>query len=224
MYTTSYSIMEILARDGVISPLGRAIDRSAPHDIRQSAPDRVAKLEAAHIMPIMLSKCSTIQKFLSMFADHDTHLLFDEFVIGVQYLNGQYWLRKIVQEEQGANISHCLDGEEVIFGTGPRGHEIDLPDGELFNIHLTIAKVPYASGAGDVTSKILQDEEDFNEGIVEDEASAARISAFAVRTAMQADDSAESASDCDDDNSGNKHQERDRGVLRVSTSSQIDGQ
>ncbi|ODQ71313.1 hypothetical protein LIPSTDRAFT_106473 [Lipomyces starkeyi NRRL Y-11557] len=31
--------------------------------------------------------------------DHDTHLLFYEFVIGVQYLNGQYWLRKIVQEE-----------------------------------------------------------------------------------------------------------------------------
>ncbi|KAK9337697.1 hypothetical protein V1521DRAFT_454968 [Lipomyces starkeyi] len=82
--------------------------------------------------------------------------------------------------------------------------------------------VLYASGAGEVISKILQDKEDFNEGIVEAEASAARISAFAVRMAlqeMQADDAAESASDCDDDNSGNKHQERDRGVLRVSTNS-----
>ncbi|KAK9487414.1 hypothetical protein V1527DRAFT_460494 [Lipomyces starkeyi] len=113
------------------------------------------------------------------------------------------------------------------YGTGPRGHEIDLPDGGLFNIHLAIAKVVYTSGAGEVISKILQDEEDFNEGTVKDEASAVRISAFAVRMAlqeMQADDSAESASDCDDDNSGNKHQEHDRGVLRVSTNSQRDGQ
>ncbi|KAK9388163.1 hypothetical protein V1515DRAFT_597905 [Lipomyces mesembrius] len=95
------------------------------------------------------------------------------------------WLRKIVQEEQGAYISHCLDGEEVMFGTGPRGHEIDLPDGELFNIHLAIAKVLHASGAGEAISKILQDEEEFDEGIVEDGPSAARISAFAVRIALQ---------------------------------------
>ncbi|KAK9350473.1 hypothetical protein V1505DRAFT_314652, partial [Lipomyces doorenjongii] len=236
----------ILARDGVASPLGGAIDRSAPHDIRQSAPDRVAKLEAAHIMPIMLSKYPLMQKLLSMFAgtnveavlrgkrinspsnifctDHDTHLLFDEFIVGIQYLNGQYLLRKIVQEEaQGAYISHCLDGEEVMFGTGPRGHEIEFPDGELFNIHLAIAKVLHASGAGEVIGKILQDEEDFNEGIVEDGPSAARISAFALRMALQevqaAAYSAESASGCDDDNSGNKQQERGRGVLRASTNS-----
>ncbi|KAK9428977.1 hypothetical protein V1505DRAFT_387451 [Lipomyces doorenjongii] len=231
----------ILARDGVASPLGGAIDRSAPHDIRQSAPDRVAKLEAAHIMPIMLSKYPLMQKLLSMFAgtngeavlrgklinspsnifrrDHDTHLLFDEFIVGIQYLNEQYLLCKVVQEEAQGTISRCQDGEEVIFGTGPCGHEIDLPDGELFNIHLAIAKVLHASGAGEVISKILQDEEDFNEGVLEDGPSAARISAFALRMALQevqaASDSAESprtTTDCDDDNSWNKQQEHGRGV------------
>ncbi|KAK9489439.1 hypothetical protein V1508DRAFT_361963, partial [Lipomyces doorenjongii] len=103
----------------------------------------------------------------------------------------------------------CQDGEEIIFGTGPCGHEIEFPDGELFNIHLATAKVLHASGAGEVISKVLQDKEDFNDGIVEDGPSAARISAFALRMALQevqaASDSAGSAgsaSNCDDDSSG----------------------
>ncbi|KAK9251236.1 hypothetical protein V1507DRAFT_465181 [Lipomyces tetrasporus] len=197
----------ILARDGSVSPVGRAIDESAPEDILDSYPDRAAKLEAAHIMPFMLSNYSTMQALLSMFAgtnveavlgkkginhpsnifctDPDTHLRFDQFFIGIEYLNGQYFLRKVnPRKARGAYISHCQDGEEVIFGLGPQGRAIDLPDGELFNIHLAIGNVLHASGAGEVINKVLQDEEDYDDGIVEDVASAARISAFALRMAL----------------------------------------
>ncbi|KAK9238493.1 hypothetical protein V1525DRAFT_375014 [Lipomyces kononenkoae] len=58
----------ILARDGMISPVGRAVDKSAPRHIRQTAPERVVQLQAAHIMPFKLAKYSTMQSLLSMFA------------------------------------------------------------------------------------------------------------------------------------------------------------
>ncbi|KAK9357537.1 hypothetical protein V1504DRAFT_54829 [Lipomyces starkeyi] len=236
----------ILARDGPISPVGKKIDRSAPEDLLQSCPVRVAELEAAHIIPFMVSKHSTMQTLLSMFAgsniesilsgkninspsntfctDHDTHLLFDEFVVGVKFLNGQYWLRKVVPKKALGILSQCQDGEEVVFGMGPQGHEIDLPDGELFNIHLAIGKVLHASGAGEIINKILQDEEDYNDGIVEDGASAARISAFALRMSLkrvQAVDSVESPPDSGGDSS-NKQHEGGKAILRVTTNSQID--
>ncbi|KAK9384322.1 hypothetical protein V1515DRAFT_400305 [Lipomyces mesembrius] len=83
------------------------------------------------------------------------------------------------------------------FWNRARGHEIDLPDGELFNIYLAIAKMLRASGAGKSYQQILQDEDDFNEGVVEDRPSAARISALlsewlALQGAQAAADSAES--------------------------------
>ncbi|KAK9357613.1 hypothetical protein V1504DRAFT_44487 [Lipomyces starkeyi] len=185
----------ILARDGVTSPVGKAIEGSAPKDVIESCPGIVANLEAAHIIPFMVSKYSTMHPLLSVFAgtnveailrgkcinsprnifctDHDTHLHFDEFVIGIAYVNGQYWLRKLVPEKAWGRMSFCQDGEEVIFG---KGHAIDLPDGELFNIHLAIGNVLHASGAGETFNKILQDEDNYNDGIVTDEDSAARIS------------------------------------------------
>ncbi|KAK9234859.1 hypothetical protein V1525DRAFT_349445, partial [Lipomyces kononenkoae] len=152
--------------------------------------------------------------------DHSTHQSFDLFIIGVEYLNGPYRLRKIVPEDadEGPFMSHCQDGDQVNFGTGPQGNAIDLPDGELFNIHLAIARVLHASGAGEVINNVLQDEKNYNDGIVEDEASAARISAFALRVAllrMQSGDSIESVSEDDSvDDSGNKPQERVKGILR----------
>ncbi|KAJ8103718.1 hypothetical protein POJ06DRAFT_242660 [Lipomyces tetrasporus] len=227
----------ILARDGSVSPVGRAIDESAPEDIRDSYPDRATKLEAAHIMPFMLSKYSTMQTLLSMFAgtnmeailgrngingpsnifctDHDTRLKFDQFFIGIEYLNGQYWLRKVnPRKARGPFISHCQDGEEVIFGLGPQG-----PVQHSFSI----GNVLHASGAGEVINKVLQDEEDYDDGIVEDVASAARISAFALRMALkrvQAVDPNESSPG--DDGCSNKLQEARKGVLRVRSNSQID--
>ncbi|KAK9234059.1 hypothetical protein V1525DRAFT_84561 [Lipomyces kononenkoae] len=199
----------------------------------------------------MLSNYSTMQTLSSMFAgtnveatlggksinspsnifctDHDTHLKFDQFVIGIEYLNDQYWLRKVnPRKARGLRITHCQDGEEVIFGQGPQSRAIDLPDGELFNIHLAIGNVLHASGAGEVINQLLQDEEDYDDGIVEDGASAARISAFALRMALkrvQAVDSNESPNESppgDDGDCSSKQQESGKGVLRVTTNTRID--
>ncbi|KAK9319478.1 hypothetical protein V1517DRAFT_369788 [Lipomyces orientalis] len=183
----------ILARDGMISPVGRAIDKSAQRHIRQSAPERVVRLQAAHIMPFKLAKYSAMQALLSMFAGTSVEAILRDggiispnlFIIGVEYLNGQYRLRKIVPEDadEGPFMSHC-----------------------------SIARVLHASGAGEVINNILEDGEKYNDGIVEDEASAARISAFAVKMAL-------GNAGC-----GNKQQECGKGILRVSTNSQVDGQ
>ncbi|KAK9482233.1 hypothetical protein V1527DRAFT_476987 [Lipomyces starkeyi] len=237
--------LRILARDGEISPVGRAVDESAPEDVLDSFAGRIAKLEAAHIMPFMLSNHSTMQTLLSMFAgtnmeaiiggksinstrnifctDSITHLNFDEFVIGVEYLNGQYRLRKVEpRRARGPFMSQCQEGEEVIFGLGPQGYAIDLPDGELFNIHLAIANVLHASGAGEIINKVIQDEEDYNDGLVEDEAYASRILAFSLKMSLKRlqDHSTESPPGGGGD--GNKRQEGGVGILRVTTNSQID--
>ncbi|KAK9242906.1 hypothetical protein V1506DRAFT_463946 [Lipomyces tetrasporus] len=196
----------ILERDGVVSPVGRAIDRSAPKDLRQSGLGRVDILEVAYIMHLLVSKYSRMQNLLSMFAgtngktklesltinsprnmfctDHFTHTLFDEFVIGVEHLNGKFWLRKLIPRAALGNIGVCQNGEEVIFGHGPLGLTIDLPDGELFNIHLAIGRVLRMSGVGEIISKILREEENYNDGYVIDEASDARISGFALKMAL----------------------------------------
>ncbi|KAK9323808.1 hypothetical protein V1517DRAFT_87362 [Lipomyces orientalis] len=170
----------LLDRDGIVSPVGRAIDRSAPKCLRQSGLGRVDILEVAYIMHLLVSKYSRMQNLLSMFAgtnvkpklngqainsprnmfctDHFTRTLFDEFFIGVEHLNGKFWLRKLRPRAALGNIGVCQNGEEVIFGHGPLGLTIDLPDGELFNIHLAIGRVLHMSGLGEIISNIPRDE------------------------------------------------------------------
>ncbi|KAK9364503.1 hypothetical protein V1509DRAFT_636146 [Lipomyces kononenkoae] len=231
----------IFWRDGPLSPIGGGIDTSASDELQDANPERVSRLEAAHIMPFMLSSYSPMQSLLSMFAgsnlksrligksingpsnifctDGFTHLLFDQFVIGVDYVNEQYHLRKVVARKARGLISLVQDGEELFFGRGPEGTTIDLPDGELFNIHLAISNVLHASGAGEVIDKILQDEDDYKEGIVKDEASSARILAFALQQALNGlnADSVQSADDDDDVN--DKANQTENTALRVVTNS-----
>ncbi|KAK9482072.1 hypothetical protein V1527DRAFT_455392 [Lipomyces starkeyi] len=227
----------ILARDGVISPVSQAIDESAPLDIMRSNRSRVTRLYAAHIIPFMVSKYTRMQRLLSMFAgstnlqsklrgtsinspsnmfcaDDYNHLLFDEFAIGIEKINGKYWLRKL-DMERAANgiIGDRADGDEIVFGKGPQGNHIALPDRELLNIHLAIGRVLHASGAGEVISKILRDEEDYNEGNVKDASSAARISALALNLELKRLQ--------DEESENNKLQERGPDILRVTTNSQI---
>ncbi|KAK9236707.1 hypothetical protein V1525DRAFT_457436 [Lipomyces kononenkoae] len=164
----------ILARGGVISPIGHAIDFSAPRDIQQMNPTKVAHLQAAHIIPFKVSRYDY------------THLLFDEFAIGIGNVNGRYLLRKL--DLGGAAVGFIrdsADGGEIVFGTGPQGNHIALPDGELLNVQLAIGRVLHASGACELISRILKDEDDYNEGIVKDASSAARISAFALKLKLK---------------------------------------
>ncbi|KAK9384193.1 hypothetical protein V1515DRAFT_446902 [Lipomyces mesembrius] len=195
-------------------------------------------------MPFMVAKYSIMQTLLSMFAgtkvntklkgncinnpcnlfctDHSSHLQFDKFDIGVEYLDERYFLRKLSLNRLPGPIALCQDGEEVFFGNGPHGDTVDWPDGELFNIHYAIGKVLHASGAGEVIDKILRDEEDYNDGIVANETSAARISAFSLKMALKevkVVDGNESP-DCGSGLTSSKQQEGSKGVLRTTTNSQ----
>ncbi|KAK9250569.1 hypothetical protein V1507DRAFT_467185 [Lipomyces tetrasporus] len=117
----------------MLSPVSGTIDRSAPADVRESARDRVACVEAARIMPFILSKYSTLRSQSGTFVasnvepileqatmdrpsnlfciDHDSHFSFDEFVFGVEYLRGRYWLRKLVPEQSYGFMARRQDGE-----------------------------------------------------------------------------------------------------------------
>ncbi|KAK9262444.1 hypothetical protein V1519DRAFT_384773, partial [Lipomyces tetrasporus] len=168
--------------DGITSPLGKAIDKSAPDEIRETERENIDLLESAHIMPVMAYKNSRIQPLLSVFAgtdvktklrgrdinspcnlfctDNTTHRMFNEFCIGVECLNEngvQYKLCKFVPERLCGRTWRCQDGEDVVFGKGPQGRTIDLPDGELFNIHLAIGRVLHSSRVGEMINKVLID-------------------------------------------------------------------
>ncbi|KAK9250954.1 hypothetical protein V1507DRAFT_465959 [Lipomyces tetrasporus] len=54
-----------------MSPLGKAIDESAPDEIWETDHENIDLLEPAHIMPVMAYKCSTKQTLLYVFADTD---------------------------------------------------------------------------------------------------------------------------------------------------------
>ncbi|KAK9325831.1 hypothetical protein V1517DRAFT_365102 [Lipomyces orientalis] len=183
----------MLAMDGVVSPVGQAISDSAPLDTRQSNRTRVVHLQAAHIMPFMVFRYTKLQRLLSMFAG------------GTNLQSKLYWLRELdVKLAANGFIGHRPDGDEIIFGMGPQGNDIALPDGELLNIHLDLAIV---------ISKILMDEEDYNEGNMKDTSSAARISALALSLELKR---------LQDEHSGNDRlQERGSDIWRVTTNSQI---
>ncbi|KAK9237189.1 hypothetical protein V1525DRAFT_450687 [Lipomyces kononenkoae] len=234
---------QILRRDGLISPVGGAIDPSAPEHLQEAHVERVFKLEAAHIMPFKLSTYSTMQTLLSMFAgtnmksrvtgkhingpsnefctDNSTHLLFDQFVIGVEYVNEQYILRKVVARKARGFIARSQDGEQLVFGRGPEGSAIDLPDGGLFNIHLAVANVLHASGAREVINKVMQDEDDYNAGVVEDEASRARILAFALRQSLSGLKSDSDELPGNDGDHSNKSRQTEKTALKIITNSLV---
>ena len=51
------------------------------------------------------------------------------------------------------------DGDEIVFGQGEDGDEIDRPDPNICNLHLAIARVSAASGAADVFDRYLDDDD-----------------------------------------------------------------
>ncbi|KAK9331456.1 hypothetical protein V1520DRAFT_82807 [Lipomyces starkeyi] len=223
----------IIRRDGVISPVGKAIDISVQRHLRQSVNAMIVPLEVAHIILFKTSKRQTMQKLLSMFAGTNvekkpngsvinhpsdifctvsfTHALFEDFAIGVEYLDDKYWLRKLDPERVTSPfVGQSTNGEVTDFGQGLHGSGVALPDGELFNIHLAIGRVLHASGAGEIINKILRDEEDYNGGNVCDADVAARISAFSLKMELNM------LQDVED----NRQYERGPDVLRVSTNTQ----
>ncbi|KAK9242755.1 hypothetical protein V1506DRAFT_47857 [Lipomyces tetrasporus] len=184
LYSAPYLFgkQRILDRDGVVSPIGVAIDSSAAEeDLENAGLTRIRSLEVTNIMPHVVCNHSTVQMLLSVFAgtnveskldaqhikslanlfctDQFSSAMFKKFFIGVECLGERYRLRYSSSKPYGG-CTRTLhpDGEEVTFGAGPRGHAIELPDRELCNIHLAIGRVLHASGVGEVIDNLLADE------------------------------------------------------------------
>ena len=51
------------------------------------------------------------------------------------------------------------DGDEIVFGQGGDGGEVDHPDPYICNLHLAVARVSAASGAAEIFDKYLEDDD-----------------------------------------------------------------
>ncbi|KAK9310928.1 hypothetical protein V1524DRAFT_340952, partial [Lipomyces starkeyi] len=78
----------------------------------------------------------------------------------------RYFIRRLVEDRvlNGDVLAH-VDGEEIFFGQ--ESHEVAKPSPLLCNVHLAVGLVLLNSGAAEMISKILQDEESFNDGNVD---------------------------------------------------------
>ncbi|KAK9318796.1 hypothetical protein V1517DRAFT_377031 [Lipomyces orientalis] len=168
----------ILARDGVVSPVGQAIDNSAPLAVRP--PLDVRQSNRARVVRLSYNTVHGVQNLR----------------LGLKTLTeGTGCANLAVERAAYGFIGDRSNGDEIIFGMAPQANHIALPDGELFNIHLAIGRVRHASGAGEVISKIMRDEEDYNEGNVKDASSAARISALELKLELKRLEDEDSESD-----------------------------
>jgi hypothetical protein len=67
----------------------------------------------------------------------------------------------VVRPDHVASTIPLEDGDEIEFGGGNGGKQISLPDPDVCNLHLAVARVFAASGTAEVFDKHLDDECDF---------------------------------------------------------------
>ncbi|KAK9481666.1 hypothetical protein V1527DRAFT_478953 [Lipomyces starkeyi] len=180
---------KLLERDGWYSRVGYVMDFDAPAHITPLPGAAASVLEAAHIIPFSASKNQTLRRTLSIFAGQDMEVLltganindpsnalllasdthryyFGTLRFGLECRDKRYFIRRLVEDRvlNGDVLAH-VDGEEILFGQ--ESHENAKPSPLLCNVHLAVGLVLRNSGAAEMISKILQDEESFNDGNVD---------------------------------------------------------
>ncbi|KAK9320191.1 hypothetical protein V1517DRAFT_354647 [Lipomyces orientalis] len=180
---------KLLERDGWFSRVGYVMDFDAPAHITPIPGAAASVLEAALIIPLSASKNHSLRRTLSIFAGQDMEVLltaanindssnalllasdthryyFGAFRFGLECRDKKYFIRRLAEDRvlNGDVLAH-VDGEEILFGQ--ESHEIAKPSPLLCNVHLAVGHVLRNSGAAEMISKILQDEESFNDGNVD---------------------------------------------------------
>ena len=61
---------------------------------------------------------------------------------------------------KGPGLICIEDGEEILFGEGPEGKQLEGPNPVLCNIHLALARVMKMSGAAEVIMQLIEDADD----------------------------------------------------------------
>ncbi|KAK9238779.1 hypothetical protein V1525DRAFT_400016 [Lipomyces kononenkoae] len=176
---------KLFDRDGVISIIGKVLDRRAyppPPGMTYFSEDA---LQGAHIIPFTASSHSELREALSMFAgqsmdclltgsqindpsnglllDPAAHSSFGTFRIGIECRDKIYRLRILYPDRRlTLQAAGHNDGDVLLFGSN--SDLVPKPSELLCNIHLAIGHVVRESNAFQTILTILQDEEDFNSG------------------------------------------------------------
>ncbi|KAK9484446.1 hypothetical protein V1527DRAFT_204885 [Lipomyces starkeyi] len=162
------------------------MDYNAPPDIR---PVRAGyggvTLQAAHIIPFSASRNPVLQAMLSKYVDKDvrilfsddnindpsnallldslTHSAFSSFKFGIECQSGQYVFRNLAPNRKlHMFVLRHRDREEITFGQQSR--DVAVPSLLIFNIHCSIGRVLWMSGAAENIIKALADEDELRDG------------------------------------------------------------
>ncbi|KAK9373656.1 uncharacterized protein V1513DRAFT_142957 [Lipomyces chichibuensis] len=176
---------KLIERDGWFSPVGYVMDFDAPAHITPLPAGGTAVLEAAHIIPFSASKNLALRRKIAIFTGQDmesllagdnindpsnalllsptTHEYFGNFRFSLECRNKKYFIRRLVEARLlPTELLNHADGDEILFGH--ECQEIAKPSSLLCNVHLAVGLVLRNSGVAEMIGKILQDEDDFDDG------------------------------------------------------------
>ncbi|KAK9428403.1 hypothetical protein V1505DRAFT_315833 [Lipomyces doorenjongii] len=179
----------LVRRDGWISLVGKMLDESAPPEVQPIRRGYSGvTLQAAHIIPFSASGNSTLRIMLSKYVGEDmeglltgesindasnallldslTHAAFGLFKFSIECQDGRYFFRRLAPTRKlHTFILRHRDGEEITFGQA--SGEVALPSSLLCNLHYTIGRVLWTSGAAENIAKALADEDELKDGHME---------------------------------------------------------
>ncbi|KAK9239544.1 hypothetical protein V1525DRAFT_448775 [Lipomyces kononenkoae] len=162
------------------------MDENAPADIMPvRAGYGSVTLQPAHIIPFSASRNSVLQAMLSKYVDKDvrilfsddnindpsnallldslTHSAFSSFKFSIECQSGRYIFRKLAPNRKlHTFVLRHREGEEITFGHQSR--DVTVPSRLICNIHHSIGRVLWMSGAAENIIKALADEDELNDG------------------------------------------------------------
>ncbi|KAK9326472.1 hypothetical protein V1520DRAFT_156556 [Lipomyces starkeyi] len=179
----------LIRRDGWISLVGKMMDESAPPEVKPIRRGYAGvTLQAAHIVPFGASGNSILRIMLSknmgqdmeglltgenindasnaLLLDSLTHAAFGLFKFSIECQDGRYYFRRLAPTRKlHTFLLRHRDGEEITFGQA--SGEVALPSSLLCNLHYTIGRVLWTSGAAENIAKALADEDELKDGHME---------------------------------------------------------
>ncbi|KAK9365640.1 hypothetical protein V1509DRAFT_660790 [Lipomyces kononenkoae] len=145
-------------------------------------------LQTSHIVPFSASGNSILRTMLSKYMGQDmeglltgenindasnallldsvTHEAFRLFKFSIECQDGRYFFRRLAPTRKlHTFVLRHRDGEEINFGQASR--EVALPSSLLCNLHCTIGRVLWTSGAAENIARALADEDELKDGHVD---------------------------------------------------------
>ncbi|KAK9312676.1 hypothetical protein V1524DRAFT_438478 [Lipomyces starkeyi] len=179
----------LIRRAGWISLVGKMMDDSAPPEVQPIRRGYAGvTLQASHIVPFSASGNSILRTMLSKYMGQDmeglltgenindasnallldsvTHEAFGLFKFSIECQDGRYFFRRLAPTRKlHTFVLRHRDGEEINFGQASR--EVAIPSSLLCNLHFTLGRVLWTSGAAENIARALADEDELKDGHVD---------------------------------------------------------